>query len=414
MAQLDLDHRKLYRLPWNLTDNVIAWLEPTKQCNIACDGCYSANRPGSHKSLDQIRADLDLFERYRKTDAVSIAGGDPLTHPQIEEVVRLVARRGLKPVVNTNGFAMTPELLHKLKAAGLRGVTFHVDSLQNRPRWKGKTEVELNELRQHFADMTAEVGGISCTFNATVYEATLPLVPEVVAWAEKNPAKVQVLVFIAFRTEDTRFDYYAGEEKVETRKLVYHGGRPDRIDIGSREIAAAIAARFPNYAPSAYLNGTESPDSLKWLLSLVVNDGEEILGSVGPRFVELSQVTHHLVHGHYLGYVDPQVMGCAKALLPLGLLDPGLREVARRWLGKLGRRPWRAARPLYLQSIMVIQPIDMTADGRTSMCDGCPDMTVHHGELVWSCRLEEQLLFGSWLRARPRPGESAAEGARKS
>ena len=76
-----VDHRQLYRLPWSATDNVIAWLEPTKQCNISCDGCYSANVAGSHKSLDQIRADLDVFERLRRTDAVSIAGGDPLTHP---------------------------------------------------------------------------------------------------------------------------------------------------------------------------------------------------------------------------------------------------------------------------------------------------------------------------------------------
>ena len=51
---------------------------------------------------------------------------------------------------------------------------------------------------------------------------------------------------------------------------------------------------------------------------------------------------------------------------------------------------------------MIIQPIDMMADGRTSMCDGCPDVTVHGGELVWSCRLEERLLFGAWLHATPR------------
>jgi len=51
---------------------------------------------------------------------------------------------------------------------------------------------------------------------------------------------------------------------------------------------------------------------------------------------------------------------------------------------------------------MIIQPIDMTADGRASMCDGCPDVTVHQGELVWSCRLEEQLLFRTTLRAVPR------------
>ena len=94
MSDARLDHRKLYRLPWSVTDNVVSWLEPTKECNIHCDGCYSANTKGSHKTLEQIRADLEVFERFRQTDAVSIAGGDPLVHPQIADVVRMVAERG--------------------------------------------------------------------------------------------------------------------------------------------------------------------------------------------------------------------------------------------------------------------------------------------------------------------------------
>jgi hypothetical protein len=47
---------------------------------------------------------------------------------------------------------------------------------------------------------------------------------------------------------------------------------------------------------------------------------------------------------------------------------------------------------------MIIQPIDVLPDGRTSMCDGCPDMTVHEGELYWSCRLEEIKEYGCFLQ----------------
>ena len=404
MPVSSLDHRTLYRLPWSLSDNVVAWLEPTKACNIYCDGCYSANHAGSHKTLQQISDDLDVFERYRRTDAVSVAGGDPLTHPQIVEVVRMIAARGLKPVVNTNGFAMTPDLLRSLKAAGMKGVTFHVDSRQKRPGWTGKDEVQLNELRQQLADMVAEVGGISCAFNATVYEQTLPAVPEIVEWARRNPAKVQVVVFIAFRTtvEDGRFDYYVGDKRVDTGELVYAGGRSERTDIGAREIAACIQDRFPHFKPAAYLNGTEKPDAFKWLMTLVVNDGKDIIGSVGPRFVELSQVASHLFSGRYLGYVGPEAMRNTKLLLPLAAVDPGLRDAAKRWLAGVVRDPRQLVKPIYLQSVMIIQPVDVLDDGRASMCDGCPDMTVHDGELVWSCRLEERLRFGQWMRPIPR------------
>ena len=47
---------------------------------------------------------------------------------------------------------------------------------------------------------------------------------------------------------------------------------------------------------------------------------------------------------------------------------------------------------------MIIQPVDITTEGIQSMCDGCPDMTVWNGKLVWSCRMEEQLKYGHNLR----------------
>jgi Radical SAM superfamily len=407
---MQLDHRKLYRLPWSLPDNIIGWLEPTKQCNLVCDGCYSANSAGSHKSLDHVRRDLDVFERYRQTDAISIAGGDPLTHPEIVDIVRLVAERGFKPVLNTNGVAMTPGLLRRLKAAGLVGVTFHVDSTQRRNGWSGKTEEELNPLRQQFADMAAEAGGLSCAFNATVSAKTLGAVPEIVAWAQRNPSKVQVVVFIAFRTttDRGRYDYYVGADKVDS-SVVYLDGSAERADLSSTEIAGAIAERFRTFQPGAYLNGTESPGSLKWLMTLMVNDGEEILGCLGPKAIELSQVWNHLWKGRYLGYVGPKLMASGRTLLALGAFDEGLRSAARRWAAKLAKSPLRLARPLYLQSIMIIQPVDLMPDGRPSMCDACPDVTVHEGELVWSCRLEERLRFGQWMR--PVPRKRREEGA---
>jgi MoaA/NifB/PqqE/SkfB family radical SAM enzyme len=40
---------------------------------------------------------------------------------------------GRKAILNTNGHAMTPEMLRELKDAGLIGLTFHVDSKQGRP-----------------------------------------------------------------------------------------------------------------------------------------------------------------------------------------------------------------------------------------------------------------------------------------
>src|SRR3990172_4818629 len=164
-----LDQTKLYRLPWSLPDNAISWLEPTKKCNLYCEGCYRENDPKGHKSLEQVEEDLAVFKKLRRSDAVSIAGGDPLTHPEIIEIVRMIARDGFKPILNTNGLALKKELILELKKAGLKGLTIHIDSKQSRPGWKNKNELELNQLRLHYAEMIAEAGDLSCSFNSTVY-----------------------------------------------------------------------------------------------------------------------------------------------------------------------------------------------------------------------------------------------------
>ena len=177
MKEQIINHRDLYRLPWTLPDNAISWLEPTAMCNLSCDGCYRENEKDSHLSIEEVQHHLDVFQKLRNADCISIAGGDPLLYPNIVEIVADIKGRGLKPIINTNGHALTMDLLRDLKNAGVFGFTFHVDSKQGRPsEWKGKSEIELNELRLKYAEMLAEVGGISCSFNSTVYEDTLQYV----------------------------------------------------------------------------------------------------------------------------------------------------------------------------------------------------------------------------------------------
>ena len=106
---LKLNHLEYYRLPWNLVDNSISWLEPTAKCNLHCDGCYRKNE-NSHKTLEEIQSDLDTFIALRTSDGISIAGGDPLTHPDIIEIVKEVKKRNLKPIINTNGLALNEYL----------------------------------------------------------------------------------------------------------------------------------------------------------------------------------------------------------------------------------------------------------------------------------------------------------------
>lgn len=402
---LFLDHNSYYRLPWNLPDNAISWLEVTKACNLRCEGCYRENSPKGHKPLAEIKRELAVFKKYRKTDGVSLAGGDPLVHPEIVKIVRMVAQDGLKPIINTNGLALNPELLRDLKRAGAEGFTFHIDSKQHRPHWQGKNEIELNALRLSFAEMLAEAGGLSCAFNSTVYEDTLQYVPDILAWGQEHIDIVQVLVFIAVRAAvmESRFDYYAGGDKIDMSPIVYSTPKENqRLDILSTDVVETIRTRYPDFEPCAYLNGTEKADSFKWLLTGRVGTKKTIYGYVGPKFMELAQTLNHLRKGTYLAYTKPSVQKSAKAMLLLAPFDRGLRAVARKYLASIARNPFNLFRRLHLQSVTIIQPADILCNGSMSMCDGCPDVTVWNDELVWSCRLEEQIKFGCFVRAVPK------------
>jgi pyruvate-formate lyase-activating enzyme len=403
--QTNLNPSNYYRLPWSLNDNVLAWLEPTKRCNLYCQGCYSRNEKGSDKTIEQIRSDLDVFTRHRRLDSISVAGGDPLVHPDIVEIVRMIREEyRLKPVLNTNGFALTPELLKELKRAGAFGFTFHIDSSQNRPQWKGKNDLELNELRLYFARMLHEEGGLAANFNATVFPHTLEHVPGMITWARENIDIVHNMVFILFRTtHTTKFDYFAKGKKIDPTRLVYYDEDKNPAPLSARDIVAKIRETEPDFDPCAYLGGTKDPTSFKWLLSARIGDKEQIYAYASRRFMEMVQTGHHLFAGRYLAYSHPDALKRGRAVL-LGLsgIDGAFRKGALRYASSLLRDPRRLRSRLYVQSIVIIQPIDMQADGETNMCDGCPDMTVHNGKLVWSCRLDEVLQYGCFLTTAPK------------
>ena len=391
-----LEKRNYYRLPWSMNDNPIAWLEVTDLCNLACEGCYRQTIT-KHKTLEQIKDEVLFFKRWRNPDNCSIAGGEPLIHPQILDVVAFIAQNGIKPVILTNGHALTPELLRELKKAGLAGFTLHVDSHQGRPKWRGKSEAETNELRQYFADMIAEVGGLYVIFNSTVYPSTYHEIPDVVRWGMANIDKVNGLVFITYRTattdENVGIDLH--NQQVDIGKLSYTRDSFDEKFITGPEVYQIIKDNFPQYEPASYLGGTIRHDSYKWLIGAMVGNRKQVYGSVGKQTMEVAQVGHHLFNGTYLAYLSQARIGTK--LFLLSPWDPTLRQASRKWMGDLLRHPARLFDPIRIMSIGIIQAPDVQPDGRADMCDSCPDITIYDGKLVNSCRMDEYRLFGGMI-----------------
>lgn len=401
MESRSLTPENYYRLPWNLADNAITWLEPTTKCNMYCDGCYRER--GDHRPLSEVVAELESIKGLRKTDGISIAGGEPLLYPHLFDLVSYIAFQGWKPIIITNGTMLSPKIVKELKTAGLVGFTVHVDSHQKRPEWTGKSEVELNQLRSHLAHMIHEAGSgkIACSFNATIYRDTLPDIPILTKWAQDNIDIVQTMVYILFRSAKSQPDInaYVSGEQVDYGQLVYQLDQfEDHSDVMTQEVVDQIRKASPEYEPCAYLNSTEDPGAFKWLLSHGVGVKGKILGYLDAKFSEFIQVGHHYLFGTYLAYSRPCLSRNVQFLFPLSLFNRGLRQVLRQWL----KKPWEMFKPLHIQSIMIIQPVDVFADGRISMCDGCPDSMFYKGRMVWKCRVDELQKYGGFIQCIPR------------
>jgi hypothetical protein len=401
LNQIRID--KLFRLPWTMADNAMTWLEPTRKCNITCDACFAINNPQSQKTYHQIEKELEMLLRLRRCDAMLIAGGEPLTHPQIVEITEMVKNHKVKPIIVTNGVGLESELVRDLKRAGAHGITFHVDSHQSRPGWQGKNEKNLNDLRQYFADMLQREGGLVCAFNTTIFPDTLEYVPDIVNWAIKNIHKVHILTLIAVRMVSPRwpFDFYAGTKKVDISDMAFHSNNNYR-NLTTAEIYEQVKKVLSDFELCAYLGGTAFPYSLKWTIGCRIGSKHKSFGNIGAKSMELLQNFHHLIKGRYLAFNKPSLNRRAKFMLLLSVLDSEIRRTARNYFSAAVKNPLLFGKKLYAQTINILQPLDILPNGEFDTCDGCPNKTLWRERLVSACRLDDYLEYGTLLRAVPK------------
>jgi hopanoid biosynthesis associated radical SAM protein HpnH len=106
-------------------------LEPLFACNLKCAGCGKIQQP--HTLLKQRMPVEQALSAIEESGApmVSIAGGEPLMHPQIDEIVRkLVARK--KFVFLCTNAVLLPKHIDKFKPSPYFSWVVHIDGLKER------------------------------------------------------------------------------------------------------------------------------------------------------------------------------------------------------------------------------------------------------------------------------------------
>ncbi len=392
---MSISRERLYKFPWSKTDNPGGWVEVTDECNLFCPGCYRHRLEG-HRPLEDVKDDILTCRRLTNCDRIGIAGGEPLMYPHIREVVEFVSRNNMKPMLLTNGELLTREMASDLKKAGLCKFHIHVDSGQQRPGWSGKTEAEMNELRQHFADLLWDLRGVQCGYNITIFPSTVKYVSDIVDWARANLHKVSLISLVAFRAVPItdEYEYRAGGRIIDPGRFQHSVSDVDKINVTTNEMFDILSRHYTEFQPCAYLNGTSAPDSYKFLATVQIGSKGGVFGFMGAKTIELTQMFYHLLKGRYFVFLRNPKIG--RKLFLLSPIDKEVRKTFSRYLRACLKNPGSFFGGLYAQTISLQQPNEII-EGEANLCDGCMNMMPYKGRMIHSCRLDEHRMFGGYV-----------------
>src|SRR3989339_1158441 len=108
---------------------LVMMLEPLFACNLECAGCGKIQYPTD--ILRKRMTPQEVFDAVEECGApiVSIAGGEPLIHPEIKEIVDgLIARK--KPVYLCTNALLLEKNIHKFSPSPYLIFSVHLDGVE--------------------------------------------------------------------------------------------------------------------------------------------------------------------------------------------------------------------------------------------------------------------------------------------
>src|SRR5215472_7141286 len=108
---------------------VLAQIVPMRFCNLSCAYCNEYDKVSKPVPLDEMYRRIDHLGRLG-TAMIGISGGEPLTHPDLDDIIRRMRRTGAIAGMITNGYLLNVERIERLNAAGLDHLQISIDNLE--------------------------------------------------------------------------------------------------------------------------------------------------------------------------------------------------------------------------------------------------------------------------------------------
>ncbi len=108
---------------------VLAQIVPNRFCNLSCAYCNEYDKVSQPVPTDEMLRRIDHLGRLG-TAMVGISGGEPLTHPELDAIIRRIRKNGAIAGMITNGYLLNVERIERLNRAGLDHMQISIDNVE--------------------------------------------------------------------------------------------------------------------------------------------------------------------------------------------------------------------------------------------------------------------------------------------
>jgi MoaA/NifB/PqqE/SkfB family radical SAM enzyme len=107
---------------------LLAHIIPVRRCNLSCTYCNEFD------DFSKPVATEEMFRRVDKlgelgTSVITISGGEPLLHPELDEIIARIRKNGIVAGLITNGYFLMPDRIQQLNRAGLEWLQISIDNV---------------------------------------------------------------------------------------------------------------------------------------------------------------------------------------------------------------------------------------------------------------------------------------------
>ncbi len=140
---------------------ILAHVVVTRRCNLACTYCNEFDDFSKPVPTAELLRRIDHLAALGTT-VITLTGGEPLLHPELEDVLAGIRRRGIIAVMVTNGYLLTIERIRKLNRAGLDRMQISVDNVLPDEASKKSLKVLDQKLRwlAEYADFPVSIHSV--------------------------------------------------------------------------------------------------------------------------------------------------------------------------------------------------------------------------------------------------------------